>query len=142
MISHDGDGFTGVARLTVGATLFNVLVELRGYFEPIDGRYHWYGRVSRNDSLTDVLTGSRASAVLETCGVATGSKAAAPRPSRSPSAPSSPLDGPLITAAPPGPGLTTLACVLAASGHPARPSLYRHPTHRGVNAVPDDLWAR
>jgi Domain of unknown function (DUF4873) len=66
MISHDGDGFTGVARLTVGATLFNVLVELRGYFEPIDGRYHWYGRVSRNDSLADVLTGSRASAVLET----------------------------------------------------------------------------
>ncbi len=66
MTPHDGDGYAGAARLTVGGTLFNVLVELRGYFEPIDGRYHWYGRVFKNESLSELLTGSRASAVLTT----------------------------------------------------------------------------
>jgi hypothetical protein len=66
-VEHDqGDGYSGAARLTVGTARFDVQVELRGYFEPIDGRYHWYGRIARNDELAGLLSGARASAVLET----------------------------------------------------------------------------
>jgi cation diffusion facilitator CzcD-associated flavoprotein CzcO len=40
-----GDGYQGPAVLTVdGGGEHQVQVDLRGRFEPIDGRYHWYGR--------------------------------------------------------------------------------------------------
>lgn len=61
-----GDGYSGPARLTVGQTRFDVRVELRGHFEPIDGRYHWYGRIARNDLLDAALRGAKAAGVLET----------------------------------------------------------------------------
>ena len=41
----------------------------RGVFQPIDGRYHWYGRVARSEdveALVGALIGSRASVVLHT----------------------------------------------------------------------------
>jgi hypothetical protein len=60
------DGYAGPARLTVGADQFEVEVELRGHFEPIDGQYHWYGRIASNDQLTARLTGAKADGVLET----------------------------------------------------------------------------
>jgi len=60
------DGYSGAARLTIGDARFDVRVELRGHFEPIDGRYHWYGRVASNDALDDKLGGAKASGVLET----------------------------------------------------------------------------
>jgi cation diffusion facilitator CzcD-associated flavoprotein CzcO len=41
----NGDGYRGPAVLTVaGGGEYQVRVDLRGRFEPIDGRYHWYGR--------------------------------------------------------------------------------------------------
>jgi hypothetical protein len=61
-----GEGYRGAARLTVGSARFDVQVELRGHFEPIDGRYHWYGRIARHDELAELVGGARASAVLET----------------------------------------------------------------------------
>lgn len=30
----------------------SVTVDLKGYFEAIDGRFHWYGRVAANDALS------------------------------------------------------------------------------------------
>jgi cation diffusion facilitator CzcD-associated flavoprotein CzcO len=39
---------------------------LRGRFEPIDGRYHWYGRLNRDDGLTATLTQGRGTGVLTT----------------------------------------------------------------------------
>ncbi len=30
----------------------SVTVDLKGYFEAIDGLFHWYGRVSASDTLT------------------------------------------------------------------------------------------
>jgi hypothetical protein len=60
------DGYSGQARLSIGDAWFDVRVELRGHFEPIDGRYHWYGRIARNESLAELLAGAKAPGVLQT----------------------------------------------------------------------------
>lgn len=63
----DGDGYIGPARLQVGGSLLDVQADLRGQFEPIDGRYHWHGRLARHDDLTAAIAGQgRAAAVLST----------------------------------------------------------------------------
>ena len=62
----DEDGYTGTAALTVGAAHFEVTVELRGFFQPIDGRYHWHGRIGRHDGLTAALGSARATGTLST----------------------------------------------------------------------------
>ena len=60
------DGYAGPARLIVGTNQFEVEVDLRGHFEPIDGQYHWYGRIASNDQLTAQLAGAKADAELTT----------------------------------------------------------------------------
>jgi hypothetical protein len=65
-MDHEEDGYTGVARLSIGADRFDVRVELRGHFEPIDGRYHWYGRIDAHEALARSLGGAKAGGVLET----------------------------------------------------------------------------
>ena len=62
----DGDGYTGPACLTLGDASFDVEADLRGRFEPIDGRYHWYGRLARHDALTAELSRGRGTGVLTT----------------------------------------------------------------------------
>lgn len=51
------EGYDGPARLIVGEgpTTLDVTVTLRGMFQPIDGAYHWYGRITRNDELDAVV---------------------------------------------------------------------------------------
>jgi hypothetical protein len=46
----DGEGATGD-----GAAPEPVVVEvsLRGHFEPLDGRFHWYGRIAANNELAE-----------------------------------------------------------------------------------------
>jgi Domain of unknown function (DUF4873) len=71
---HPEEGYDGPAQLFVGEgpTTLDVSVTLRGTFQPIDGAYHWYGRITRNDELDDVVR-SGGSAVLRTPeGEATG----------------------------------------------------------------------
>jgi hypothetical protein len=41
---------------TVAGT--DVQVLLRGHFEPIDGRFHWWGRVAANEHLDEQQSGS------------------------------------------------------------------------------------
>ncbi len=68
-LERDGageDGYSGLARLMLGQDEFEVEVELRGHFEPIDGRYHWYGRIASNQALTDLVGGFRAVGLLDT----------------------------------------------------------------------------
>ena len=43
-----------------------VHVDLRGYFEPIDGHYHWHGRIAAHDDLTAALPSGRAAATIST----------------------------------------------------------------------------
>jgi hypothetical protein len=62
----DADAYTGPARLRIGGREFDVRAELRGHFEPIDGRYHWYGRIARDDEVAAVVGQGRASAALTT----------------------------------------------------------------------------
>ena len=44
-----GESYDGPAR--IGAA--EVTVRLRGHFEPIDGRFHWWGRLGADESLGD-----------------------------------------------------------------------------------------
>jgi hypothetical protein len=51
---HDpGEAYSGPARLTTGAPgeAHEVEVQLRGHLEPIDGRFHWYGRIAADSAL-------------------------------------------------------------------------------------------
>ena len=51
-----GEEYAGSAVVSTGSTSaedIDVEVELRGHFEPLDGRFHWYGRIAANAQLTD-----------------------------------------------------------------------------------------
>jgi hypothetical protein len=48
---HDDDGHEGPARLHVGEQVVDVEVVLTGHLEPLDGRYHWYGRIAQHDAV-------------------------------------------------------------------------------------------
>lgn len=97
----DDDGYEGPAVLAVeGRAEFTVRARLTGSFQPLDGRYRWYGRLEAHEELTRMVGDRSAGVVLRTsegtrraaspnptCGTATGSKAwACPRSEfRSPS---------------------------------------------------------
>ncbi|HET6627700.1 MAG TPA: DUF4873 domain-containing protein [Nocardioidaceae bacterium] len=60
------EGYDGPAELLADdAPVLQVSVTLRGVFQPIDGRYHWYGRVAAHDGIDDLVR-SGASVVLRT----------------------------------------------------------------------------
>ncbi|MFG2891264.1 DUF4873 domain-containing protein [Streptomyces sp. NPDC048248] len=52
---HDDDGYEGCATLTVEGEEFPVEVKLAGCFQPIDGHYHWYGRIAANPPVTEAV---------------------------------------------------------------------------------------
>ncbi len=60
----DDDGYEGPARLVVGDDTIDVEVVLGGHLEPLDGRYHWYGRVVQNDAVDAVKRGGATTGVL------------------------------------------------------------------------------
>ena len=60
----DEDGYEGPARLVVGDDAFDVQVVLGGHLEPLDGKYHWYGRVVQNDAVDAAKKGGATSGVL------------------------------------------------------------------------------
>ena len=62
----DEDGYTGPATLILDEREVPVEVELRGHFQPIDGRYRWYGRVRPNAELSELLGGRKRAAQLRT----------------------------------------------------------------------------
>ncbi|MEU6643681.1 DUF4873 domain-containing protein [Saccharomonospora sp. NPDC046836] len=59
MSEHDEDGYTGSATLLLEGTELAVEVELRGHFQPIDGYYHWYGRIGANERLAELAGGRK-----------------------------------------------------------------------------------
>jgi hypothetical protein len=59
------EGYDGPAQLLTDDGPVDVEVRLRGQFQPIDGRYHWYGRVSAGEDV-DALVAARAPLVLRT----------------------------------------------------------------------------
>jgi cation diffusion facilitator CzcD-associated flavoprotein CzcO len=62
----DSDGYEGTAALEVDRSRFDVRVRLRGHFQPIDGRYHWYGRIDAHEGLDELLGARKATGVLTT----------------------------------------------------------------------------
>jgi hypothetical protein len=67
------DGYRGAATLVVADRELTVEVSLRGHFQPIDGRYHWYGRIAENAELDELVGGRKRTALLRTPdGEATG----------------------------------------------------------------------
>jgi hypothetical protein len=50
------DEYSGPAAVTTdGGDSIGVAVNLRGHFEPLDGRFHWYGRVDANDEVAAMV---------------------------------------------------------------------------------------
>jgi len=65
-MSADEEGYTGQAELIFDTTSVPVEVELRGFFQPIDGRYHWYGRVATNEQVSTLVEAGARDTVLRT----------------------------------------------------------------------------
>ncbi|HKS44245.1 MAG TPA: DUF4873 domain-containing protein [Amycolatopsis sp.] len=62
----DEDGYRGAATLVIDGTEFAVDVDLRGHLQPIDGYYHWYGRIAVHDGLAGLLNGRGRAGELRT----------------------------------------------------------------------------
>ncbi|MGN6781007.1 MAG: DUF4873 domain-containing protein [Marmoricola sp.] len=56
---HD-DQYAGPATLVLDGTPLPVRVHLRGHLEPIDGRFHWWGRMAADADLDVRASGSPA----------------------------------------------------------------------------------
>ncbi|HWJ10565.1 MAG TPA: DUF4873 domain-containing protein [Nocardioides sp.] len=50
--------YDGPAVVDVDGTTHDVVVTLRGSFQPLDGRFHWYGRVATGTPVDEVRSGS------------------------------------------------------------------------------------
>ena len=60
------DDYSGSATLVLGEREVPVEVRLRGFFEPIDGRFHWYGRLAESQAVREAAGNRSAEAVLRT----------------------------------------------------------------------------
>ncbi|GAA5160337.1 DUF4873 domain-containing protein [Pseudonocardia eucalypti] len=60
------EGYTGAAVVLIEDVSVPVSVMLRGVFQPIDGHYHWYGRLSANEQLDELVAGKRTEVLLRT----------------------------------------------------------------------------
>ncbi|MEU6132617.1 DUF4873 domain-containing protein [Saccharopolyspora sp. NPDC047091] len=66
--------YEGEAVLFTAEREVPVAVLLRGHFQPIDGRFHWYGRVAADDAVAELAGGRKTQVVLRTTrGEAVGS---------------------------------------------------------------------
>jgi Domain of unknown function (DUF4873) len=45
-------GYDGPVRVHLGESVVEVRGQLHGFFQPIDGSYHWYGRLAPDDRLS------------------------------------------------------------------------------------------
>jgi hypothetical protein len=51
----DEDGYDGPAELLDGPAVIQVAVQLRGHFDPISGKYNWYGRIAASPEVTALV---------------------------------------------------------------------------------------
>ncbi|GAA4841659.1 DUF4873 domain-containing protein [Saccharopolyspora rosea] len=63
---HDEDDYRGRATVSTEDREISVDVVLRGHFQPIDGRFHWYGRVAAHDEVRELADGRKKDVVLRT----------------------------------------------------------------------------
>lgn len=55
MSEHLDDGYDGPAELLDADRATAVSVSLRGHFDPISGRYRWYGRVAASPEVSALV---------------------------------------------------------------------------------------
>ncbi|RJQ72820.1 DUF4873 domain-containing protein [Pseudonocardiaceae bacterium YIM PH 21723] len=63
---HDGEEYRGPATVIAGDQVVEVTAQLRGRFEPIDGRFRWYGRLNQSEAVTSLTGGRSLKVVLRT----------------------------------------------------------------------------
>lgn len=66
MSAHDEDGYQGPAELIADGRTVAVSVKLAGHFDPISGRYSWYGRVAAGDEVSALLSAGTREVTLRT----------------------------------------------------------------------------
>ena len=66
MSSGHDDGYRGPAELIDGDSVTPVEVSLAGHFDPISGRYRWYGRVAAAPEVTALVEAGRRPVRLRT----------------------------------------------------------------------------
>ena len=54
-MTDDEDGYNGPAELIDETTTIPVEVHLRGHFDPISGKYSWYGRVANQPEVAALV---------------------------------------------------------------------------------------
>ena len=57
--------YSGPAVIEAGGRRMPVHVALSGRFEPVDGRYHWGGRVAPDQDVSDVIRGGTRSVIVQ-----------------------------------------------------------------------------
>ena len=63
---EDEIDFAGPAVLSVGDDSYDVRVWLSGRVEPVDGRYHWGGRIAAHDGVAQLVRDGRRAVTLRT----------------------------------------------------------------------------
>jgi Domain of unknown function (DUF4873) len=62
----DEDGYDGPAELVDGDATVSVAVKLSGHFDPISGKYSWYGRVAASRQVAALVEAGARKVVLRT----------------------------------------------------------------------------
>ena len=66
MSDADDDGYRGPATLEAAGRRIDVEVTLSGHFDPITGKYRWYGRVAASPEVTRLVGDASKKVVLTT----------------------------------------------------------------------------
>jgi hypothetical protein len=69
-----GEEYAGPATVSTepGTDGIEVEVDLRGHFEPLDGRFHWYGRISASPELAERVQSGTTVTLSTSVGTAEG----------------------------------------------------------------------
>jgi hypothetical protein len=62
----DEDGYDGPAELIDGDTTIPIAVKVSGHFDPISGKYSWYGRVAASREVAALVESGTRKVVLRT----------------------------------------------------------------------------
>ena len=60
----ESTGYDGEATLVVGDQTIQAIVHLDGHLEPLDGRFHWYGRIERSAAVAAAKDAGATAGVL------------------------------------------------------------------------------
>ena len=62
----DSDGYRGPAELIDGDRVLAVQIELAGHFDPISGKYSWYGRIAASPEVAAMVASGVRTVTLRT----------------------------------------------------------------------------